>query len=153
MMILSATPEKERFIRFIRRRGLRLTPERLAFFDEIYSQHGHIDADELLRRMKARGLKTSRATVYRSLDLLVDCGLVRKHRLPSGGRVYEHEHVGQRHDHLVCRVCGRVVEFVSPGIAAMQAEICRAHDFEPDLHSLQIVGMCTPCAQKGQRVV
>src|SRR5436305_14799152 len=62
--------EKEQFLRFLRGRGQRVTGERLALFDEIFSQHGHIDAEELLRAMKARGLKISRATVYRNLDLL-----------------------------------------------------------------------------------
>lgn len=139
-------PERERFIRYIRQQGLRLTPERLALFDEIFSQHGHIDAEELLRSMKERGLKTSRATVYRSLDLLVESGLVRKHQLGGSRQLYEHVHVGQRHDHLVCRECGRVVEFVSPGIEAMQSEICRAHGFEAEVHSLQIQGLCKECA-------
>ena len=138
--------EKERFVQFVRDRGLRLTSERLALFDEIYTQHGHIDAEELLRKMKEHGLKTSRATVYRNLDLLVECGLVRKQRLGGKRHLYEHVHVGQRHDHLVCRECGRVVEFVSPGIEAMQREICRAHGFEPASQSLQIVGLCTACA-------
>lgn len=144
---MAKSPEKERFVRHIRQRGLRLTPERLALFDEIYSQHGHIDAEALLRSMKARGLKTSRATVYRSLDLLVECGLVRRHHLGGSRHVYEHVHVGQRHDHLVCRECGRVVEFVSPGIEALQSEICRAHGFDARVHNLQIEGLCNECSQ------
>lgn len=142
---MAAGSELQRFKDFIRQRGMRMTPERLAFFDEIYAQHGHIDAEQLLEAMQQRGLKTSRATVYRSLDLLVECGLVRRHRLGGSRFVYEHVHAGQRHDHLVCRECGRVVEFVSPGIEAMQAEICRAHDFAPDVHNLQIQGICNAC--------
>jgi Fur family ferric uptake transcriptional regulator len=143
---VAANPERERFIRYLRQRGLRLTRERTALFDEIFTQHGHLDADELLRSMKAHGVKTSRATVYRSLELLVECGVVRKHQLGSSRHVYEHVHVGQRHDHLFCRECGRVVEFVSPGIEALQNEICRAHGFEPRIHSLQITGLCRDCA-------
>ena len=139
--------EKEQFLRFLRGRGQRVTGERLALFDEIFSQHGHIDAEELLRAMKARGLKISRATVYRNLDLLVESGLARKQRLGSRGFLYEHMHAGQQHDHLVCTVCGRVVEFVSPGIVALQAEICRAHGFVPALHTLQIAGLCNRCAE------
>ncbi len=130
---------------------MRLTTERLALFDEIYEQHGHIDADQLLAAMKSHGLKTSRATVYRTLDLLVDCGLVRKQRLGGRRHYYEHVHVGLRHDHLICRDCGRVVEFMSPGIEAMQTEICRAHGFEPGSHSLQIVGLCSECAALQER--
>lgn len=139
--------EKEQFLQFLRSRGQRVTSERLALFDEIFSQHGHIDAEELLGAMKARSLKISRATVYRNLDLLVECGLARKQRLGSRGFLYEHVHPGQQHDHLVCTGCGRVVEFVSPGIAALQAEICRAHGFVPTRHTLQITGLCNACAQ------
>jgi Fur family ferric uptake transcriptional regulator len=140
--------EKEQFLRFLRGRGQRVTGERLALFDEIFSQHRHIDAEELLAAMKARGLKISRATVYRNLDLLVECGLARKQRLGSRGFLYEHVHPGQQHDHLVCTGCGRVVEFVSPGIAALQTEICRAHGFVPSRHTLQIAGLCNGCAEK-----
>ncbi|HEV8583067.1 MAG TPA: Fur family transcriptional regulator [Thermoanaerobaculia bacterium] len=139
--------EKDQFLQFLRGRGQRVTGERLALFEEIFSQHGHIDAEELLGAMKARGLKISRATVYRNLDLLVESGLATKQRLGSREFRYEHVHPGQHHDHLVCTGCGRVVEFVSPGIAALQAEICRAHGFVPMRHTLQITGLCNRCAE------
>jgi Fur family transcriptional regulator, ferric uptake regulator len=139
--------EKEQFLRFLRDRGQRVTGERLALFDEIFSHHDHIDAEALLEAMKTRGLKISRATVYRNLDLLVESGLARKQRLNGRGYLYEHMHAGQQHDHLVCTGCGRVVEFVSPGIVALQAEICRAHGFVPTRHTLQIAGLCNLCAQ------
>jgi Fur family transcriptional regulator, ferric uptake regulator len=139
--------ERQQFLELLRGRGQRVTGERLALFDEIFSQHGHIDAEALFGAMKARGLKISRATVYRNLDLLVECGLARKQRLGSRGFLYEHVHPGQQHDHLVCTGCGRVVEFVSPGIAALQAEICRAHGFVPARHTLQITGLCNRCAE------
>lgn len=144
---MSNVREKEQFLQFLRSRGQRVTGERLALFEEIFSLHGHIDAEELFGVMKARGLKISRATVYRNLDLLVESGLARKQRLGRRGFLYEHVHGGQQHDHLVCTGCGRVVEFVSPGIAALQAEICRAHGFLPMRHTLQITGLCNRCAE------
>ncbi len=123
-----------------------MTAERLAVCDEIFRLHGHVDADDLLAAMRERGVKISRATVYRNLDLLVDCDLVRKHRLGRDRYLYEHLHPGQRHDHLVCRECGRVVEFMSPGIRALQREICKAHGFDPSEQTLQITGCCLVCA-------
>lgn len=138
--------EREIFIHHLRRKGGRVTPERLHLFDEIFRRHGHIDAERLLAAMQARGIKISRATVYRNLDLLVECGLVRKQRLGRRHYLYEHVHPGQRHDHLVCRECGRVVEFVSPGISALQREIARAHGFDPSEHTLQISSVCRQCA-------
>lgn len=143
---MSNARERERFLQFLRSRGHRVTRERLSLFEEIFAQHKHIDAEELLAAMKTRGLKISRATVYRNLDLLVECGMVRKQRLGQDRFLYEHVHGGQSHDHLVCTGCGRVVEFVSPGIAALQSEICRAHGFVPSRHTLQISGLCNECA-------
>jgi Fur family ferric uptake transcriptional regulator len=142
--------ELESFVRYLRDRRHRVTAERLALFDEVFSQHGHIDAGELLAAMRQRGLKISRATVYRNLDLLVESGLARKQRLGRSRFLYEHVHSGQRHDHLVCTGCGRVVEFVSPGIAALQAEICRAHGFLPTIYQLQINGRCQLCGAAGE---
>lgn len=143
---MSTAAERQQFLDYLRSHGHRVTGERLEVFEEIYAQHGHIDAERLLDSLRRRGAKVSRATVYRNLDLMVGCGLVRKSRLGEGSHVYEHLHAGQDHDHLVCGACGRVVEFVSPGIAALQAEICRAHGFVPGRHTLQIQGLCNRCA-------
>jgi Fur family ferric uptake transcriptional regulator len=142
-----AQAEREQFIRYIRAHGMRLTPERLALLDEIYRQHGHIDAEEILAGLREAGQKVSRATVYRNLDLLVEIGLVQRQRLGRNRYLYEHVHIGQRHDHLACRRCGRVVEFVSPSIQAMLGEICRAHGFSREDRQLQILGLCEACAE------
>ena len=146
---MSQTREKDQFLKFLRSRGQRVTSERLALFEEVFAQHQHIDAEALLDAMQQRGLKISRATVYRNLDLLVESGLARKQRLGQRRFLYEHVHGGQQHDHLVCTQCGRVVEFVSPGIAALEREICRAHGFVPTHYSLQINGLCNLCAGTG----
>ena len=141
-------PELDQFLDVLRQNGHRITSERLRLFREVYSHHQHIDAEALLKSMKDQGLKISRATLYRNLDLLVEHGFVKKYRLGGRRNLYEHVHEGQRHDHLVCTECGRVVEFVSPAIEAMQREICRAHRFNPDDHTLQIHGRCLDCASE-----
>lgn len=138
--------ELEEFKSFVRAKGLRLTAERVAVCREIFSQHGHIDAEAVCRALARERAGVSRATVYRNLDLLVESGLVRKHHLGHRHFLYEHVHAGQAHDHLVCSDCGKVIEFVSPGIRALQTEICRAHGFVPARHGLQIAGLCRACA-------
>jgi Fur family ferric uptake transcriptional regulator len=143
---MNPTPEEEQFLAFLRSRGLRATAERRALIREIFAQHGHIDADSILTAMHQRGLAISRATVYRNLELLVQAGLAHKVRLSGRSYLYEHLHSGQRHDHMACRCCGRMVEFVSPGITALLGEICRAHGFEGRLNQLQILGVCRGCA-------
>jgi Fur family ferric uptake transcriptional regulator len=140
--------EEELFVRYLRSRGMRVTAERRALLRSIFAQHRHIDADEVLAAARAEGYKISRATVYRSLELLVECGLVHKVRLGAHRFVFEHVHPGQSHDHLACRSCGRIVEFVSPGISALLGEICRAHEFEPRANQLQILGLCRECAAR-----
>lgn len=124
-----------------------MTSERKLLFEEIFALHGHVDAERLYRSMRRAGHKISRATVYRNLDLLVECGLVRRQRLGRRSYLYEHVHPGQAHDHLICRECNRVVEFISPGISALQREIARAHGFDPAEHTLQISGLCLECAE------
>lgn len=146
---MAAFPELDQFLAVLRERGHRVTSERLHLFREVYAQHGHIDAEALLKSLKDQGRKISRATLYRNLDLLAEYGFVKRYRLGGQRYLYEHVHAGQRHDHLVCTECGRVAEFVSPAIGAMQREICRAHDFDPDEHTLQIHGICLEC--RGRR--
>jgi Fur family ferric uptake transcriptional regulator len=143
--------EEDQFVRFLRARGLRQTAERRLLCREIFAQHGHIDAEQVLAAVRVSGQPISRATVYRNLELLVEAGLVERVRV--GRRtVFEHVHPGQTHDHLGCRTCGRLVEFVSPAIAAMLSEICRAHGFRPDGNQLQILGECTRCAAAAEPV-
>lgn len=144
---MSFDQERQIFLDVLRARGMRVTSERLALLDEMFSQHGHLDAEQLHGRMKAHGHKISRATVYRNLDLLVDCGLARKYRLGQDRFLYEHVHPGQSHDHIACRNCGQVVEFVSPSISALLGEICKAHGFVEDEKVLQVTGLCGICAR------
>lgn len=142
-----ADAEREQFLTYLRDRGMRVTRERLALFEEIYRQHGHIDAEQIFAGLAAGGHSVSRATVYRNLDLLVEAGLVLRQRLGSRRFLYEHVHAGQKHDHLACRRCGRVVEFVSPSIQAMLGEITRAHGFSRTDRQLQILSLCVVCEE------
>lgn len=144
-IIMDSFPELERFVDTLRASGHRVTPERTRLFREIYRHHGHLDADRLLKAIEDRGIKVSRATLYRNLELMADMGFVRKHRLGGNRFLFEHVHTGQRHDHIVCTECGRVAEFVSPAIGAMQREIARAHGFDPERPTLQIYSRCVDC--------
>ncbi len=139
--------EREILVDALHRRGMRVTVERLALLDEMFLQHGHLDAEQLFERMKTHGHKISRATVYRNLDLLVDCGLARKYRLGQDRFLFEHVHPGQSHDHIACRQCGQVVEFVSPAISSLLGEICRAHGFEVGETALHVAGLCSICSR------
>ena len=147
---MSDAREKQKFLQLLRERGQRVTGERLALFDEIFSLHGHIDAEELLRSMKARGLKISRATVYRTLELLVKSNLVRRVHLGEDHYHYEHVAGNSHHDHLICTACGTVIEFHDEELERRQREICERKKFTPTFHNLQILGLCDACRRKGE---
>jgi Fur family ferric uptake transcriptional regulator len=144
--------ERRSFSEFLKRRGLKTTRERTALFDEIFSTHRHFDAEDLVLRMRERGTKISRATVYRTLELLVDCGLVGRVRLNEEKYRYERLRKGEHHDHLVCTSCGKVIEFVDRAIERRQEAICKANDFVSLSHSHWIRGLCASCrGRSGQR--
>lgn len=139
------TREREIFRKYLERRGLKLTAERLAVFDELFARHEHLEADELLVRLRARHKKISRATIYRTLDLLVDSGIVGRVRIREEGYRYERMRAGDHHDHLICNECGRVVEFREPRIESLQDEICQRYGFVLLSHSHQLRGVCRQC--------
>ena len=143
------TEERAVFARYLKEKGLKTTRERTTLLEEIFSTHRHFDADDLVSRMRERGKKISRATVYRTLDLLHECGLVGRVRLNEEKYRYERLRRGEHHDHLVCQSCGKVIEFVEPRIEELQDEVCRRHDFFPVSHTHRIRGTCSPCRKKG----
>jgi Fur family transcriptional regulator, ferric uptake regulator len=147
-----AHPEREigRFQDFLLQQGLKLTTERSALVREIFATHYHFEADELLFKMKQKGLKISRATVYRTLELLVKSGMVRRVHLGEDHYHYEHVTGNSHHDHLICTTCGGVIEFHDEVLEQRQRDICEKKKFTPTFHNLQILGVCDACKRKGQ---
>ena len=140
-----------KFQEFLQQQGLKLTSERTALLREIFSTHYHFEADELLFKMKEKSVKISRATVYRTLELLVKSGLVRRVHLGEDHYHYEHVSGDSHHDHLVCTICGAVIEFHDEELERRQREICEKKKFTPTFHNLQILGVCDSCRRKGQQ--
>jgi Fur family ferric uptake transcriptional regulator len=143
--------ERRVFTEFLKKKSLKSTRERAALFDEIFSTHRHFDAEDLVIRMRERGTKISRATIYRTLEILHECGLVGRVRLNEEKYRYERLKRGEHHDHLVCTSCGKVIEFVDRAIEKRQIAVCRAHDFAATSHSHQIWGRCSSCRGRSGR--
>lgn len=143
--------ERRVFRKYLERRGLKLTAERQAVFDELFARHEHFEADELLVRLRAKHRKISRATIYRTLELLVDSGVVGRVRIRETGYRYERLRTGEHHDHLICIECGRVIEFFEPRIEGLQDEVCERHGFLPLSHSHQMRGVCRQCRPRAAR--
>lgn len=142
--------EHARFEGFLRGRQLKLTEERRALLDAVLGWERHFDADELHMGLKAKGQDISRATVYRTLDLLIQCGLVRKQSFGDQHAHYEAVRHNEHHDHLICLSCNRITEFFRPDLEALQDAICDDHGFRALHHSLQIFGLCSACKDKTQ---
>jgi Fur family ferric uptake transcriptional regulator len=147
----SVEREIERLQGFLKEQGLKLTSERIALVREIFSTHYHFEADELLTKMKEKDVKISRATVYRTLELLVKSGMVRRVHLGEDHYHYEHVTGNSHHDHLICTTCGGVIEFHDDLLEARQREICQRKKFTPTFHNLQILGVCDSCRRKGEQ--
>jgi len=142
--------EEHKFIEFLRGSGQKVTRARKKVLEEVYRHHDHFDADELYLRLKEHEADVSRATVYRTLSLLDQCGLVR--RLEGETRsLYEHVLGHPHHDHLICLRCGRILEFNDVRMEEMQQEVCKQFSFRMVSHTQAIYGFCRKCQSKNQR--
>jgi Fur family ferric uptake transcriptional regulator len=140
--------EADTFRRFLKTRGLKLTTQRGAILDHAVSVRGHFSAEELFEGLRGVG-GISKATVYRTLALLVEAGLLDEHDFERGHKVYERSTNRAHHDHLICVACNRIVEFHSEEIERIQEQIARTHDFEMVSHTHQVFGLCPRCRREG----
>lgn len=131
---------KRIFIDFLEKKGQRKTPERYAILDEIYSKKAHFDVDTLFIQMKNRNYQVSRATVYNTLDLLMECGLVIKHQFGQNLAQFEQAYGYKQHDHMICNVCGKVTEFCDPRISQTEKMMGELLNFDIEHHSLNLFG-------------
>lgn len=134
---------KRIFAAYLDKRGLRKTSERFAIIDEIYKRNDHFDVESLYVEMKNKNYHVSRATVYNTLDLLIECDLVKRHTFVSGQAVFEKSFGFRQHDHLVCLDCAEVLEFCDPRVGDTQTMIGNLLNFEIRHHSLVLYGHCT----------
>lgn len=128
------------FTSYLGKKQLRKTPERFAILDEIYSSKGHFDVEQLYEKMKDRNYTVSRATVYNTLDLLIECNLVIKHQFNASQALYEKGFGFRQHDHLICNRCNKIMEFCDPRIQQIQNMMGDLLKFNISNHSLYLYG-------------
>ncbi|PSQ67866.1 MAG: transcriptional repressor [Bacteroidetes bacterium QH_2_67_10] len=133
---------EEVFRTFLKERGKRQTPERFAVLEEIYATPDHVDADDLYIRLKQEGTRVSRAPVYNTLELLMECDLVVRHQFGESQARYERAYSYWQHDHLICLDCNELFEFCDPRLQSVQEMVAGIYDFEIDRHSLNMFGRC-----------
>ncbi len=128
------------FTVYLEKQQHRKTPERFAILDEIYSHKTHFDVDTLFVHMKNKKFRVSRATVYNTLELLLESGLVKRHQFGKNIAMYEQSFGFKQHDHLICLHCSKVLEFCDPRIQQINNTMGGLLGFEVSHHSLHLYG-------------
>ena len=135
------------FERFLESRDLRLTAARRAIAEAVLERDGHFPIEDLVQDLRRRGIRGSKATVYRTLPLLTEAGIIQQAVVTSEATSYEAAVGRDHHDHLVCRGCGKVVEFEFDAIEILQREIASRFGFTLEGHHHQLFGRCAACRQ------
>lgn len=141
----AASGGQERFRDYLRVCNLSVTRQRLRIAEAVFGTHSHVSAEEILDHLQRGGSTVAKATIYRTLDLMLAAGLIREHDFGDGFRRYEARPTRPRHEHLVCTKCGKVIEFESPEIERIETEVAALHCFQPVHHRLEIYGLCEEC--------
>ena len=153
-LTLSLVPTRQPFIqlfgRYLRDEGLPVTQQREAIARIVFESDEHLSVHDIEGALRGSSGRIGKATIYRTLDLLVRSRLVEEHDFGEGFKRYEHR-LSQHpiHEHLICLECGTVLEFESNEVYGVENRVRREHGFIPVRHSLEIYGLCKDCHEKG----
>lgn len=135
------------FLRYLRHHGLHVTSARERIASSASAMDGHFTAGDLWAELRSEDGSIALATVYRTLDLMVEAGVLRRLEFDQEAQ-YELAMGRARHEHLVCETCGGVLEFCDPELDAQLAQAGADLGFQPHRHQLLIWGRCAPCQRE-----
>ena len=133
------------FEEHLKRKGLSMTRQRKEILEQLMSAERHLDTDEIYDALKRTDPTIGRATVFRTVKLLQECGLAAEVETAGGRSKFELKADRPHHDHMICVECGRILEFQSPKMERFQNEAIRKHNFEALWHRHEIFGRCKEC--------
>ncbi|OLE52925.1 MAG: hypothetical protein AUG51_15700 [Acidobacteria bacterium 13_1_20CM_3_53_8] len=139
------TEEKEVFLKHIQKAGLKRTAQRDLILDVFLRTEKHLSSEDLYNLVKQEDPSIGHTTVYRTLKLLTEAGLAREVRFGDNRTHYEHNYKHQHHDHMICTECGKIIEFFSAELEAIQDAIAAKHRFQVSQHLLRLLGVCAEC--------
>jgi Fur family ferric uptake transcriptional regulator len=140
----------ERFIEHKSKHGLKTSDKRFFVVTYFVKEDRHFTVEELYDEIKRFQPEISYSTVYRALKLLVQCGLATKCTFDESAERYEPVHKSQHHDHLICRKCGKIIEFENDKIEKLQKEVAQRYHFRITAHRLQLYGVCSECRKSNK---
>ena len=136
------------FHEYLRTSGLKTTRQRDEIASWFFEVEGHHSADDIYRQLRQTISGVGVATVYRTLRLLCDAGLVHERHFGDGEALYEN--VALHHDHCICTACGSIVEFENPRIEQLQEEVAERYGFKLVTHKMELYGLCKKCGPKAK---
>src|ERR1700752_4480790 len=142
------TEEQEVFLKHIQRKGLKRTSQRDLILEVFLRTEEHLSNEDLYQLVKKEDPSVGQTTVYRTLKILTEAGLAREVRFGDGRAHYEHNYKHQHHDHMICSECGKIIEFYSPELEAIQDAMAARYKFQLTDHLLRMIGICADCRRE-----
>ncbi len=137
--------EKEQFLQLVTQNGDTFSEDQKKIMDVFLTLNGHLSAEYIRKEIENQGHHLKLDLIYETLEMFCRYGFAQKHVFNGSGTLYEHLHIGVHHDHLLCKQCGKVVEFFNSDLEALQQSVVKQNEFTSLHHRLIIQGFCPDC--------
>ena len=145
--------EKEQFCKLFKQDQLTDFEDRFAVMEAFMQTDGHVSSAQMIERLDELNLQLDPEFIRDTLKLMCQYGFASKQQFDSGEILYEHLHLGQHHDHMVCATCGTIVEFEDPGLEALQVQVAERHGFHLLQHKMEMYGICAQCMSQRRKLL